>query len=62
MDGDVMERIELTDEQVLNWRNSLVLSFGAYALIMPREDIERLAGNMQKASDDMAEALEEEES
>jgi len=57
-----MEKLELTDEQVLNWRNSLVLNFGAYALIMPREDIEMLAGKMQKELDDMAEALEEEES
>jgi hypothetical protein len=32
----------LSDIQVENWRRALLLVFGSYALIMPREQIEAL--------------------
>lgn len=38
----------LTDEQVKNWRNAMVNVLGPYALIMPREDIEKMRANVQK--------------
>ena len=37
----------LTDEQVENWRKVLCGMFGAYALIMPRKDIEKFRDRMQ---------------
>lgn len=37
----------MTDEQIKNWRNALYMTLGPYALIMPREEIEKLRGMMQ---------------
>ena len=41
----------MTDEQVQNWRKILCLSLGPYALIMPKEQIEKIRNNMQSWAD-----------
>jgi len=38
---------KLTDEQIENWRKVLCLQLGPYALLMPKEDIQRLRDKMQ---------------
>lgn len=38
---------QLTDEQVENWRRALYLQFGAYAMIMPKEQIQAYHDKMQ---------------
>jgi len=43
--------MQLTDEQIANWRRMLCLQFGPYALIMPREQIEAHADRMQELAD-----------
>lgn len=40
-------RGKLTDEQVANWRKVMCSVLGPWALIMPREDVERLRDKMQ---------------
>jgi len=40
-----------TPKQIENWRNVLVSQLGPHALIMPAEDIERIATNMQHRVD-----------
>ena len=47
--------MKLTDEQVANWREVLVAMLGPYALIAPRERIERLVEAMQRKLDDWTE-------
>jgi hypothetical protein len=50
------QEFTLTDEQVENWRKILItlplpplnLSLGAYALIMPREQVVKVAQNINK--------------
>ena len=41
----------LTDEQIENWRKCLRLTLGAYALIMPIEEIQQLHDKMQAKID-----------
>ena len=43
---------QLTDEQVANWRRILCLSLGPYALIMPREEVQRWRDMMQDRVND----------
>lgn len=38
---------QLTDEQVENWRKVLYYQFGAYAMIMPKEDVQTYHDKMQ---------------
>lgn len=38
---------QLTDEQIENWRRVLVNMFGPYALLMPKEEIQRHRDKMQ---------------
>ena len=45
----------LTDEQVTHWRNVLVLTIGAYALVMPREDLVKVANSFQEAANGQTE-------
>ncbi|MDD4081787.1 MAG: hypothetical protein PHD05_00235 [Sphaerochaetaceae bacterium] len=40
--------MELTDEQVKNWRKVLIAMYGAYALIMPESEIREIHKNMQE--------------
>lgn len=37
----------LTDEQIQNWRRVMVYMIGPYALIMSKEEIQRLHDKMQ---------------
>jgi len=41
----------LTDEQVKNWRKAMVNLLGPYALVMPREEVERLRDRLQARLD-----------
>ena len=43
---------QLTDEQVENWRRVLCNTIGPFALIMPREDIQKLRNKMQNDVDE----------
>jgi len=38
---------KLSDQQVENWRRSLSLTFGPYAYIMPREQVQAFRDRMQ---------------
>lgn len=38
----------LTDEQIENWRRVLCGMLGPYALIMPKEQVQRLRDKMQR--------------
>ena len=38
---------KLTDEQVENWRKILAMTFGAYAHIMPKEEVQKMRDKMQ---------------
>jgi hypothetical protein len=49
----------LTDEQVNNWRMVLCGMFGPYALLMPREDIEKFRDKLQAHVDKLPEAAPE---
>lgn len=40
--------MKLTDEQVKNWRNVLLGIIGPYALIMPKEDVKKMAEKFQE--------------
>jgi hypothetical protein len=42
------EQLELTDEQIENWRKMLVSTLGPYVLIMPRETIIEMRKRMQE--------------
>ncbi len=44
----------LTPEQIENWRKAMVTTLGAYALIMPVEQIQRLRDKMQEWCDEEA--------
>lgn len=52
--------IQLTDAQIENWRNLLVGEFGPYALIMPKQDIERHANKIQQNVNKYLDAQREE--
>jgi hypothetical protein len=41
-----MER--LTKEQLKNWRRTLVMTIGPYALIMPDEEVHKIRDRMQE--------------
>ena len=43
----------LTDEQVENWRNILLVMIGPYALLMPREKIQAYRDMMQSRADQL---------
>jgi len=53
--------MNLTDEQIENWRKVLFGMFGPYAMVMSRAQIEAYAGNMQKYIDDSEAELQEKE-
>ena len=42
-----MDDKPLTDEQIENWRRVLCGMLGPYALIMPKEQVQRLRDKMQ---------------
>ena len=44
--------MKLIDKQIENWRNVLLGMIGPYALIMPKEEIEKLADTFQKRMDE----------
>lgn len=44
---------KLTDEQIKNWRKFLSGLLGPYALIMPKEEIEKFRDKMQKKVDEV---------
>jgi len=46
--GIVTKNVELTDEQVENWRKILMLQIGSYALIMPKEEVQKMRDKMQE--------------
>lgn len=46
--------MNLTDEQIENWRKTLCGVLGPYALIMTREQIEAYADRMQKLAEQAA--------
>jgi hypothetical protein len=52
--SEELERLPLTDEQVENWRKTMVTVIGPYAAIMPREDVEKMAAMMQADMDALA--------
>jgi hypothetical protein len=41
----------LTDEQIENWRKALCISIGPYALIMPKEEVQKLHDVLQRRLD-----------
>ena len=41
------QEIKLTDEQIENWRAILCLTLGPFALVAPREEIQKIANTMQ---------------
>jgi len=43
--------MELTEEQIKNWRKVLALSLGPYALIMPEEEVRAMQKQMQSNID-----------
>jgi hypothetical protein len=49
---------ELTDEQVKNWRVTLSGLLGAYAVIMPVDQIIKFANQFQEEADQCAKDLE----
>ena len=49
-DGKSIEA-ELTPEQIANWRDTLLLTLGPYALIMPVDQIQRYRDEMQERLD-----------
>ena len=50
---------KLTDEQIKNWRKVLIATLGPYALIMPKEDVQKIHDKMQKESDQREESKDE---
>lgn len=38
----------LTKEQLKNWRRTLAMTIGPYALIMPNEEVQEIRDKMQK--------------
>ena len=42
-----MKQDKLTDEQLKNWRRTLAMTIGPYALIMPAEEVQRIRDKMQ---------------
>lgn len=51
--------MNLTDEQIENWRKVLSGMFGPYALVMSRAQIEAYAENMQRHFDEEEEEKED---
>jgi hypothetical protein len=51
--------MNLTDEQVENWRKVLIGMFGPYAMMMSRAQIEAYAEKVQEFSNELAEKGEE---
>ena len=49
MEDNIKQRhyIEMTDEQIENFRKVLSLTMGSYALIMPEEEIITIRDNLQ---------------
>ena len=39
---------KLTDEQIENWRKVLSTTLGPYALIMPKEEVQKMKDKMQE--------------
>jgi len=50
---------KLTDEQIKNWRKVLIAMVGPYALIMPKEDVQKIHDKMQKEIDQREESKDE---
>jgi len=50
---------KLTDEQIKNWRKVLAMSLGAYAFVMPKEDVQKLRDKMQNDIDQKEMAKDE---
>lgn len=46
-----MSENELTDEQIKSWRQVLSTTLGPYALIMPKEEVQKMRDKMQKHVD-----------
>lgn len=49
--GEEMSENELTDEQIKSWRQVLSTTLGPYALIMPKEEVQKMRDKMQKHVD-----------
>ena len=43
----VEDKNKLSDEQIENWRKVLSMTLGAYAFIMPKEDVQKMRDKMQ---------------
>jgi len=50
---------KLTDEQIKNWRKVLIATVGPYALIMPKEDVQKLHDKMQNEIDQKEKSKDE---
>ena len=44
----------MTPDQINNWRDALSLTFGAYAFLMPVDQIERIRDRLQTEADMLA--------
>jgi len=53
--------MNLTDEQIENWRKVLFGMFGPYAMLMSRAQIEAYASNIQRYADELKEKEEKDE-
>ena len=49
----------LTDEQIKNWRITLSIQYGPYAMVMPREQIQILRDKMQAWADEEEKKIQE---
>ena len=45
----------LTESQIKNWRNTLSMTLGPYAFIMPVEQIQKFRDMMQKKANELKE-------
>ena len=46
-----MSKETMTDEQIENWRKVLSMILGPYALMMPKEDVQKMRDKMQEHVD-----------
>ena len=53
-----MENNKLNPEQVDRWRKILVHTLGPYALLMPKEDVQKHRDSMQKQIDEFSDAFD----
>ena len=50
-----MDSKKLTDKQIESWRKVLSMTFGPYALIMPKEEVQKMRDKMQEHIDSESE-------